>query len=64
MKAAERAYIAGFFDGEGPVYLRKESYRSQTYRYLTITIYNTDKSILEWIRAKNKGIKIQDKKGG
>ena len=49
------AYIAGFFDGEGSVTIQRQKYRSKNRSgvqlFLYIKISNTDKSILETMRA-------------
>lgn len=40
------AYIAGFFDGEGSIFISK----SRKQYFLTVSISNTDKSVLESIQ--------------
>jgi hypothetical protein len=41
----DRAYIAGFLDGEGGVYLQHEATR------VCIKIYQKDRTILDWIAS-------------
>jgi len=50
----EAAYIAGFLDGEGYIALLRTHWQSKTGKtptyVLKISVTNTDKSVLEWIK--------------
>jgi LAGLIDADG-like domain len=51
-----RAYIAGLFDGEGSIYIGLQANsRSIPLHFLEISITNTDKGVLEWIKEKCGG---------
>lgn len=52
------AYAAGFFDGEGCVFVTKCShyhYRNGYNLYLAIMVGNTNKAILDWLQRKFGG---------
>jgi hypothetical protein len=49
MTEVEKAYVAGFWDGEGTIGIRKS--RKNTYG-LYCAVCNKDKSIMEWIANK------------
>jgi len=54
----EKAYIAGFVDGEGCISLGRKkdnSYRRHHTYQLVVTISNTRKEILEWLHKKFGG---------
>jgi len=50
LRATEAAYLAGLFDGEGSVCILKREQGERVYHWLQISIGNTDKPVLAWVR--------------
>jgi hypothetical protein len=50
MKPIRLAYVAGFFDGEGSVYIIKTSKRQKIYHNICVRLTNTDKHIMILIK--------------
>ena len=64
MNKFERAYIAGFFDGEGTITVAcgRKTKKGRIYT-LICAFYNSDQEVLEWIQSKIGGtIHIRPKK--
>ena len=56
----ERAYIAGFFDGEGSVsFCYRRTNKGYPQWAFCITITNTRRDVLEWIRLLYSGVIVQ-----
>jgi LAGLIDADG endonuclease len=57
MKIADKAYIAGFFDGEGSISIRKQNvkYYSVSY-YPSVSIVNTHKPVIKYIQNFYGGV--------
>lgn len=49
------AYIAGLFDGEGCVSVRKWTTKKAFQHTLYVSITNTDKKVLDWIQSQYGG---------
>ena len=47
----EKAYIAGFFDGEGCVEISRNHHRANPQLFLRIIVSNTYKPIIDWLYA-------------
>lgn len=58
-ESTDRAYIAGFIDGEGCISI---SDREGRYFQPRVTITNTDREILEWILSLYPGQNIAEKR--
>ena len=63
-------YIAGFFDGEGSISIGRRGRENYRWLQLNMTITNTDRAVLEMIRAtfgvgciglKDSGLKTREK---
>lgn len=54
MTETEKAYIAGFLDGEGYITIRRQNRRTakNPHYALVIGFTNTDLSVLQWLREK------------
>ena len=48
MTETEKAYLAGFIDGEGSIGIYPDYRRNRNYR-LVLTVSNTNKEVIDWI---------------
>lgn len=48
-KQTERAWIAGVIEGDGTIYVRKQTSGGHEYRYPTVRIAMTDKDVLDTV---------------
>lgn len=57
MNSNDLSYIAGFFDGEGSVYVttKKRNYGRGRYYALNVTAVNTNPEVIEWINQMFPG---------
>jgi len=53
MTKIEKAYLAGFIDGEGSIGIYPDYRHPSNYR-LVLTICNTNKDVIEWVRKVTK----------
>ena len=62
LSPADAAYIAGFLDGEGSIsILRGKTRRGKSYRcFLAVSVSNTCREVLEWIRVLVGGGKVSE----
>jgi len=55
-------YLAGLVDGDGSIFIRKHSNRTRAGYALTLSITNTDYSLIKWL-SKNFGGSVMSNKG-
>lgn len=57
MNETELSYIAGFFDADGSLheYRYKATKSDKLYRRKVVKFYNTDLTVLEWLKSKIGG---------
>ncbi len=51
----EKAYLAGFLDGEGCIGIYKRNRYKVPQYILEVTIVNTNKEVIDWIQKRVKG---------